>query len=136
MKQRLCKTYTLAHTLGQIGNISISTVFHLNHFKRIVNHFVAVGQVAEVGHKFQIIKHCHVGIKRNCLWQVPHSSANFYSFFKHIETSNLSRSVGRGHVSGQDAHRSGFSGAIWAKESHHLALVGFEGQFSIALLAP
>ena len=60
VKQSLCQTNSLAHTLGQIPDISFGAIRHMHDLKYIIDAFFCVFQSPQICHELQIIIHSHV----------------------------------------------------------------------------
>ena len=89
MQQRLRQADPLAHALGQVGNVAIGTFFHVDDLKHIIHAVLAVREMAQVGHEFQIFEDGHVRIERDGLGHIPDPPAHFQRLVDNIETGHF-----------------------------------------------
>src|SRR5690348_11371511 len=124
--------------LGQADALSISLrklsanpMAHVREtadLERAFNRVVELGtaKAAQLRHEAQVRLHAHVGIERRILGQIPYTAARLERLGEDVESVNQYGALGRGHEPGDDAHRSGFAGAIGPQKTEDRTLLGLE----------
>src|ERR1700689_4319206 len=73
--------------------------------------------IAEFGYEPEIGLDPHVGIERRIFRQVADFAARLERLREYVESVNQHGAGGRGHVAGDDPHRSGLAGAVGAEKT-------------------
>ena len=128
VNERLRQAYPLAHTLRKTANEAFCALFQIHLLENVIHAIFGIGQMSQIGHEFEVLENCHVGIQRHRFGHIAYPAAYFQRLLDHIETGYFHLACGRRHIAAQNAHGSGLPCAIGTQEAKDLAFFRSEAQ--------
>ena len=127
VNERLGDAHALAHTLGERADAAVGAAQQVDAPQHLARAALAIAQAAHRGDELQVAERRHVAVEWDVLRQVADAPAHLHAVCEDIVAGDDGAAGSGRHEAGEDAHGSGFAGAVWAQEPGHLAGPGLEG---------